>query len=378
MKRPYRSFVLLFLFFFLTLHPMEEIHAAPPDYLKSVTYFSDAWPINFWSTESPNLDAELQQIVDDGFNSIILVIPWREFQPSLDAYTTYNPYAMTKLNRMMQAADAHNLWVTARIGYTWDYYDVNADVLKRYEAVLSDKNVQIAWRHYAETMYHTLSAYPNFYGGFLTWEDFWNFTENLSGLSGRSARQKKAQSCGYTEYLQKHYQLDELSCLYGETIREYRNIYLPSPDQAAAKLFYEFYDDFLNTFLSDTQEVFPGLSMEARLDQEPLCDENGEQYYYNHSKTYSCGEAAYTGAMISVAMGQQNKGELVSAESAVSAINGYLTHVRGLNEGKKLYIEQFLYMDNTVGFSHNAQILPEQVPAYILGMEPVLAAHSMG
>ncbi|MEG2700709.1 MAG: hypothetical protein RR995_05945 [Hungatella sp.] len=71
MKRPYRSFVLLFLFFFLTLHPMEEIHAAPPDYLKSVTYFSDAWPINFWSTESPNLDAELQQIVDDGFNKEI-------------------------------------------------------------------------------------------------------------------------------------------------------------------------------------------------------------------------------------------------------------------------------------------------------------------
>ncbi|MEG0564790.1 MAG: hypothetical protein RR590_00990, partial [Hungatella sp.] len=113
-------------------------------------------------------------------------------------------------------------------------------------------------------------------------------------------------------------------------------------------------------------------------DQEPLCDENGEQYYYNHSKTYSCGEAAYTGALISVAMGPPSTRELVSAESAVSAINGYLSHVRGLNEGKKLYIEQFLYMDNTVGFSHNAQILPEQVPAYILGMEPVLAAHSMG
>ncbi len=58
-----------------------EAQAAFPEYLKSVTYFGDAWPINYWGTEDDNMGTNFARIKADGFNSIILVIPWREFQP---------------------------------------------------------------------------------------------------------------------------------------------------------------------------------------------------------------------------------------------------------------------------------------------------------
>ena len=61
-------------------------------YLKSATYYSDDWVINFWNSESSHMDEELKQIREDGFNSIILVVPWREFQPSM-APEHYNDYA---------------------------------------------------------------------------------------------------------------------------------------------------------------------------------------------------------------------------------------------------------------------------------------------
>ena len=66
-----------------------EYAAGTAGYLKSATYYSDDWVINFWNSESKNMDAELAQIAEDGFNSIILVIPWREFQPGTNPIT-YN------------------------------------------------------------------------------------------------------------------------------------------------------------------------------------------------------------------------------------------------------------------------------------------------
>ena len=71
---------------------------AAPRYLKSATYVSDAWVINFWNTESDHMDEELEQIASDGFNSIVLVIPWREFQPRVSP-VSYNDYAFDKLDR---------------------------------------------------------------------------------------------------------------------------------------------------------------------------------------------------------------------------------------------------------------------------------------
>ena len=40
-----------------------------------------------------NLDADFRQIKEDGFDSIILVIPWREFQPDMSPIR-YNQYAL--------------------------------------------------------------------------------------------------------------------------------------------------------------------------------------------------------------------------------------------------------------------------------------------
>ena len=80
-----------------------EAQAAFPEYLKSVTYFGDAWPINYWGTEDDNMGANFARIKADGFNSIILVIPWREFQPG-DMGNMYNEAAFAKLDQVMKCA----------------------------------------------------------------------------------------------------------------------------------------------------------------------------------------------------------------------------------------------------------------------------------
>ena len=91
-------------FLFTTGFARAEDHASgKAGYLKSATYYSDDWVINFWNSESSRMDEELAQIAEDGFNNIILVVPWREFQPGTSP-CTYNSYAWDKLDRVMEAA----------------------------------------------------------------------------------------------------------------------------------------------------------------------------------------------------------------------------------------------------------------------------------
>ena len=86
-------------------------------YEKSATYYSDDWVINFWNSESSRMDEELAQIAADGFNSIILVVPWNEFQPDMNP-CRYEEYPMEKFHKVMNAAGQHGLDVYLRVGYT--------------------------------------------------------------------------------------------------------------------------------------------------------------------------------------------------------------------------------------------------------------------
>ena len=103
------------------------------------------------------MDEELKQIAEDGFNSIILVVPWREFQPSVSP-EQYNDYAWEKFDRVMEAAGKQDLKVMLRVGYTWDYYGSD-NVLERYEKMLYDETVKQAWMHYTKRLYEKASAH---------------------------------------------------------------------------------------------------------------------------------------------------------------------------------------------------------------------------
>lgn len=346
-------------------------------YLKSATYYSDDWVINFWNSESFHMDEELKQIAEDGFNSIILIVPWREFQPSVSP-EQYNDYAWEKFDRVMEAAGKQDLKVMLRVGYTWDYYGSD-NVLERYEKMLYDETVKQAWMHYTKRLYEKASAHENFCGGFITWEDFWNFAENSvyygSGLTGK----KMAAKCGYTQYVKDHYTLEELGKMYNDTFESYEDVYLPdSLDSYGRKAFYQFYDDFLNRILAETQTVFPDLSMEVRLDVDPVKRPDGTLEGAPHDSTFSCGTSGFSSAMYSACMGFESMGQTVSAASAIANANLYLDHMSAASGGKKLYLDQFLFTDNTPGFEKNAKLAESEKRAYLDGMADIFKAKTMG
>ena len=353
-----------------------EAQAAFPEYLKSVTYFGDAWPINYWGTEDDNMGANFARIKADGFNSIILVIPWREFQPG-DMGNMYNEAAFAKLDQVMKCADDHGLMVTLRIGYCWDYSG-DASLPERYAGVVQDgSNDRKMWIDYCKTIYDRVSDYGNFQGGFITWEDFWDYTSNMDRDLTRALSIRLASRCGYQDYLKAHYSLAEVGAVYGKTFQDYSEIWIPERKRPEAKLFFEFYDSFLNKLLSESQEVFPGLSMEVRSDGDPIYQLDGSYTYYSHSATYPCADAEYSALMYSVSLGQQNVGDHISAETALASMQNSMN---GLVEksGKKYFMEQFLYADSTEAFSYNTQIEESQVADFVKRSAPILKDTTCG
>ena len=351
---------------------------AAPSYLKAATYVSDAWVSNFWNSESDHMDEELAQIVADGFNSIVLVVPWREFQPGV-LPVSYNRYAFQKLDKVMNAANAHGLMVELRVGYVWDYY--NDDVVTgRFRDLLKDPSTRAAWLAYAKQIYRTASAHSNFYGGFMTWEDFWNYVEDAANLGKGANSRNAAKECGYQTWLKKHYSLKQVNEYYqpAEKFTSYDNVYIPARKDYAYKLFYEFYDDFLNDLLEDTQKVFPNLSMEVRLDVDPVDaqDENG-QVGASHYGTFPCADAGYTSLMYSVSMGH-GFGDVLSTQEAIKTMNEQLSLVRANNGGKPVFIDQLLYMDATEGFEQNARLAESHRGAFLTGIPDTLRAHTNG
>lgn len=355
--------------------PVQTVMAAET-YKKAVTYASDAWVINFWNTESDHMEEELAAIAADGFNAIVLAIPWREFQPSMEPIW-YNTYAFDKLDRVMEAANRQGLRVDFRVGYTWDYYG-KEESKNRFRQLLYGGKTRNAWISYAQKLYETGSAYENFDGGFITWEDFWNYLEDLNGF-GEAERIEEARKIGYQDYLEAHYSLEEISTYYkGETVQSYSEIPLPKRESPAFFLMYAFYDDFLNQLLCDTQEVFPDLSMEVRLDVDPVNGRGGGKIGASHHSTFPCGNASYTATMYSVSMGQKNAGEKISAQTALHTMDRILGEVKVQNGGKPIYIDQLLYTDATEAFSHNAQIYDEEQGAYLLSLPPILRTYTSG
>ncbi len=350
--------------------------AEKPAYLKSVTYFGDEWPINYWGSEDKDMAANFTKIREDGYNSIILVVPWREFQPN-DGKSEFNEAALNRLNEVMTCAEQHGLWVVLRIGYSWDYYGAS-ELPTRFQGIMQKNGVdRQLWLRYCEKIYQTASAHENFHSGFITWEDFWDNIHTMSREYSRKTMARLARTCGYQDYLKERYTLEQVSEKYKEDFQDFTEVYIPYRKHPSAEWFFDFYDLLLNDLLKQSQTVFPGLSMEVRADADPIYDIEGNFEYYSHAITYPCDGADYSAVMYSVSMGQKNESDRITAQAALAGTDYVMASLHAAM-GKKMYAEQLLYMDTTEEFSYNTQILDEEVDDYVRSLAPILNRDTMG
>ena len=349
-----------------------------PGYKKAVHYFGNEWPVNFWNSETETLEADLDRIISDGFNYIILVLPWNEFQPSVNP-STWSEYAFDKLNKILETADRKGVGVCLRLGYSWDYYGDSPTYNSsfRHLKLVEDRVYREAWLEYATMINICVRTHPCFAGAFITWEDFWGYI-SYCDIDDAQERIVHARESGYQSFLANRYTLEHLNAAYGHEYQSYDEIGLPERTDPMMAVFYEFYDSFLVQLLSDTQTVFYGLSMEVRSDWDAIVLPSGEDAYYQHDSTFSCEGADEIALMYGIYQGCENDGEKLSAEEAIVYTERTLRQFQENTPGKDIFVEQFNFYDNTPDFRDNAQVRTEEISAYLKLAVPVLSEYTRG
>ena len=343
--------------------------------VKAVTYMGSEWTVNFWDSELSTMEQDFRQIRKDGFNTVIIAVPWRQFQPDLNA-GDLNPEAYLRLRRIMAAGEETGLQVMLRLGYTWDNFDRVRDVSDRYRRLRTDPKARERWLGFAKSVYGTASSFGSFGGGFLTWEDFWGFMKETETAGTRMGR--AAVSSGYRDWLKENIPAEEIALYYGGEAEKATgsDAVFPGSESPARRFVYAWNDAWMNSLLEDTQEVFPGLSMEVRLDIDPVPNLYGYQDGCVHNVTFPAGKASYTCCMYSAAMGYP-AGTLVSADQGIGKAWEILGELQN-DAGKPVFIDQFLFTDNTPEFSHNAKLREDEIPEYITGMASVIREAGKG
>ena len=73
-----------------------------------------------------------------------------------------------------------------------------------------------------------------------------------------------------------------------------------------------------------------------------------------------------------------NEHERVTAAEALEKIPVFLNRLHVYSGGKPVYLDQFLFTDNTVGYEHNAQLRDDEKSLYLDGVAPILKNSTMG
>ncbi len=292
-------------------------------FIKGVHYWGNAGPFNFWdSIELKNVETDFNYFKKRGFNTIILVVPWVEFQLYIYKPYFFNKFALDKLNFLLKEAEKFNFKVILRLSYTWDLfpkYDISCS--RRFFMLYYDKNVLKAWKIYLKKIYEISSKYKNFLFGFLTWEDFWGFI-NVCRLQTQKDRKKIAKLIGYP------YPVPKINT------PEFEN-------------FLKFWDKIIiERIFNSAKDVFPDLSFEIRIDKDPIYRDGKLIKWFEHKDFFNMKLKVVT-IYYAPFWGAKNNFNYISGEKALERLKFLLNYVKNNIGKRKIFIDQFNFYDNS-------------------------------
>lgn len=346
------------------------------EYLRATHWFGDGWAVNLWNTA---LLAQARQdfpaIRADGFNTVVLVVPWPGFaQARTDG--RLNPDRVRRLRALMDLADDHDLDVILRLGYAWDS-SVKAPGQWLGELWYDDA-VYGAWLDHLAAIWDAVGDHPRLAFGFLTWEDLWAVT--WLGGAPEKRRLARAGLLGYTAWLQASMSLEEVSEAYGRRFSDWSEVPAPERERPEYALFLAFMDDaWINRFFTPAKARFPQLSMEIRIDSDPVYGEDGEIIdWFAHEASWDLPGADWITMYWSPAMGGLNRGERLAPETAAERLQYMLERVRNATGNRRIFIDQFLVEDYTPGYDNNGRLAPDDIPRFLEHAAPVLQGYAQG
>jgi len=324
----------------------------PP--IAGATYVGGHWPKNVINAfRRERVAADFARLRADGFNAVMLLVSWGDFQPVFDPCCRYDERAFERLEYLLDQARDAGLDVVLRVGYGWTFHPDAGDVGARTQRLLNETGVRDAFAAYAARIGAIARKHANVRATMLSWEDLWlhgidpagrpDFERFLATLPDGDARRSKPGSG------------------------------LPAQGGDDAPLFNAYWDWLMmQQVFRPLAERLPNLTYEARIDREPLfkVDAAGAKSidaWIGHETTYRPPGADVISLYWAPFWGARNEGEKLDAGQALRLFGRLLDDVHEHSGGLPMFIDQLNIIDNTLGFEHNATLQPAAYAAFAAG-----------
>ncbi len=376
-----QNLILLLLFFLLSCNNTDKnitFKYNKDVFIKSAHYFSSAWPKTFWQEfEKGDVDSELKQIKSDGFNTIVLTVPWRGFETGFNQEETVSDELLyERLEFLINAIIDNEMLFMLRVGFPHDFTPGSqTTILEQCTGIYTEEKMQQHWLKYLKTIKQYIRPYQSASAGILvSWEDWWCPHFVYPHLD-EEQRHEIAQKLGYASWL-KNKSENIVKVLLQKDEVKYEEVLVPEPADLSYVLYLEFIDELLDKkVLQPTKSIFPNTAMEIRVDKLPV--KQGDQYTWISHNLY-LNEKNHRGTYWAPFWGAANNGELLTADQALKNFEYFLNVVSDNGKNPNHVIEQFNFYDNTPYFPNNANIEPEQIDDFLSGAAPLLKQHTAG
>jgi hypothetical protein len=316
----------------------------------------------------------LHKIKDDGFSSILLVVPWALFQPETDPIK-YEPIFFHRLDTIFSAAQALDLGVILRLGYLWGAGETSDQTHRRYAKYPTQIEIRKAWRHFFGHMHHCVKSKTNFQFAFISWEDFYWPMLIWKAAGALQRRIDDAKASGFSAYLLRRFSLAGLKRAYGVDIKSWNDLATPLPGEFLYEQYLKFYEnEVLDPLCSVAAESFPGLRMELRVDPEWIKTPDGPKYYHwSMNVPGAATKVVYYHA--NIARSHTVRHTAAEAQMHLRDLLASYCRMAELNE-KKPFIDQFNFVDDT--YANWSRIDEESLSQFVEKSFDILRKYSSG
>ena len=352
-----------------------------------VHYWQGNWNFNFWTNFKVNqLDDDLRQISEHGFNTILVTLPWGYFQPAAFP-PSYDEKSFNKLALLFEAAARHHLYVILRVGTSEELPEgIRGRPFIAPYLLLSDEELAAYGDLFRETA-KRVSGRDNLLFLFFSWEDVSGHSfESQSHLESRFTYMKGASA--FRDHLSQQ-EISHWNDRWRTSYQSLEEMPFPAYGSRAYADFLEFADErLMNVVLPAVaraaRQGSPDvrLTYEIRVDSDPIWARglDSASDWFDHSRTWNLIPGyGVVSAYFNPAWGTVNEGGFITAEKALEHLTGLLEAIRGSVAGKPIFFDQFNFAEPTPTFRSNTRLDgEEEIARFLESSLDLLRRRSLG
>jgi hypothetical protein len=354
-----------------------RFHWESPDFrVKGTYYFQPRAAINnFWSSFDPEeCAADFTRLRDDGFNSIILFVPWGTFQPTVNPIT-YDERSFSDLDHILGLAETSGLKVILRMG-THDHipHDANGGNWLAATVLSNDRE----WAGYRD-LFREVAKRTQHHSNVLFF--FWTFED--AGYSPDTWLHKYPDNAtAFRTWLRKR-PLSDWNALWNEENASYEAVIPPNQNKdplnpAKLRSFLEFSDELLVRRLPDACAAAKEGNPHVLVSFQPRPEINWEHDYalqYDLPLCYSF-VTTWFAPYQSYLFGDKNTN--LNGKRTATYVPRHLHRTENLSHGLPVFVDQFIFRHFGGAAGEGSLQSDQEQVDFISGALPGLLESSLG